>query len=144
MLVQKLNFLPHCWVCETRFSPSCKEERHHVVPVAYGGVDGPQVSLCDSHHSALHEIALKLYSRRPYHQLLSHDPKSNQKLLYLASVAYNARIATENDPNKKRVEVIPINGDTLHRIKSLQTIYKLSREKLFKLAIDQMYSRHYK
>lgn len=138
-------FLDYCWVCELKFGPSCKKEDHHLIPRAYGGVDGPQVSLCDSHHTALHNIALRLYGKKPFTDLLTQKPAQDQKLLYLASVVCNARLATENDPNKKRVEVLSFKGDTFKKLKRLQTLHKnLSRERLIVLAIDQMYSRHFK
>lgn len=137
-------FLPHCWICNVPWGPNTKEHKHHVIPRAYGGTDGPQVSLCDSHHSALHEIALKLYSKKPFNNLLTSNPEQDRKLLYLASVAYNSRIAVEHDPNKRRVEIIQFKQETFKKLKHLQTIHKISREKLIELAIVQMHSRYFK
>lgn len=31
---------------------------HHVIPQAYGGVNGPTVILCPDHHNEVHKIAL--------------------------------------------------------------------------------------
>lgn len=138
------TFLPHCWVCGVKFSHSVKEHHHHVVPRAYGGVDGPQVSLCDSHHSALHEIALRLYSKKPYFTLLTPDPAKNKRLMYLASVAYNARLATENDPNKKPLLVESVRKETLDKLKKLRTVFpKSNRAKLVEAAIDVLYARYF-
>lgn len=138
------TFLPHCWVCGVRFGPAVKEHKHHVVPRAYGGIDGPQVSICDSHHSALHEIALKLYTKKPYFKLLGSDPNVNKKLLYLASVVYNARLMTENDPNKKPLIVESVRKETLDKLKRLRSVYKSSsRAKLLEAAVDMFYARHF-
>lgn len=137
-------FLDYCWVCGRPFGPSIKKENHHVVPRAYGGIDGPQVSLCDSHHTALHEIALKLYSKKSYYQLLTQDATVNKKLLYLASVAYNARLATENDPNKKPLLVESVKKETLNELKQLRSVIpKSSRAKILELAVHALHTRYF-
>jgi hypothetical protein len=139
------TFLFHCWVCETPFDHSTKEERHHIVPCAYGGEDGPQVSLCDSHHSALHDIALKLYSKKPYYQLLTKSPLQNKRLLYLATVACNARIATEKDPNKSVPTTIYLKGEMLDKLRRLKSVYpKSSKEDLLVAGLNLLYDRHFK
>lgn len=144
MLVQKFTFLPHCWVCSTPFSPSVKEERHHLIPRAYGGIDGPQVSLCDSHHSTLHEIALRIYNKRSHHDLLTKIPAQDQKLLYLASIVYNARIATEGDPNKRQMILFSPNREVFEKLRTLKRLYpKLSRQSLIEHAINQLYHKHF-
>lgn len=137
-------FLPKCWVCQRKFGPSLKEERHHLIPRAYGGTDGPQVSLCDSHHSALHNIALRLYSKRTYEDLITGSKEMDTKLTYMGKVVYKARLLTENDPNKKRVEVYAFSGETFAKLKRLKAIYGGSRESIVDRAINQLYSRHFK
>lgn len=137
-------FLDHCWVCKQKFGHSVKQQDHHIIPRAYGGTDGPQVSLCSAHHTALHEIALKLYSKKPYFDFLTRDPAQDQKLLWLASTAYNARLLTENDPNKKPLLVESISKETMSKLKALKTIYpKTSRAKLLEAAVNALYSRHF-
>lgn len=145
MLVQHMTILDRCWVCGKIFDHSNKEERHHVVPRAYGGIDGPQVSLCDSHHTALHEIALKLWSKRSYFNLLTGDPQQDQKLMYLASCAYNARVITENDPNKRRVLVLSLTKEAIDRLDKLKGLFKgnISRERVIEAAVIEMYRRHF-
>jgi hypothetical protein len=144
-MITSHTFLDFCWVCNVRFSANVKEERHHIIPRAYGGVDGPQVSLCDSHHSALHAIALRLYSKKPYFDLLTKTPALDTKLMYLASVACNARLVTENDPNKRQVFVWSPGGETLQQLKQLKTVYgRISRDKLLALAIANLHTQHFK
>jgi hypothetical protein len=138
------RFLPFCWVCRAKFGHSMKEERHHLIPRAYGGIDGPQVSLCDSHHTALHNIALRIYSKRKFTDLLTGSTEQDNKLIYLGKVAYDARVLTENDPNKKRVEVYAFDGDTFEKLRRLKTIYKGSREKIVIMAINHLHSKHFK
>jgi hypothetical protein len=145
MLVQKLTILDHCWVCTMKFGTSLKKEDHHIIPRAYGGVDGPQVSLCDSHHTAVHEIALRLYSKRSHFELLTTDPEINKKLLYLATVAYNARIATENDPNKRQMILLTPTKEALRQLDKLKTVYgnRVSRQTLIERAIKNLYDKHF-
>lgn len=136
--------LDYCWVCKTKFGPSLKQEDHHIIPRAYGGIDGPQVSLCDSHHTALHEIALRLYTKKPYFNLLTKDPEQNKKLLWLASCVYNARLLTENDPNKKPLLVEQVSKETTERLRKLKTIYpRTSRGKILEAAVGVLYARHF-
>jgi hypothetical protein len=134
-----------CWVCRRLFNHSLLHEDHHIIPVAYGGADGPQVRICSDHHTALHTIALRLYNGKPYFELLSPDTSTNERLLYLASVAYNARLAVMNDPNKKRVLVLALKGDTWDKLTQLKTVYnKIGREKLVELAVHQLFGKHFR
>jgi hypothetical protein len=135
-----------CWVCRRPFGHQLLHEDHHVIPCAYGGVDGPQVRICSDHHTGLHTIALRLYSGKPYFELLSPDDTySNERLLYLASVAYNARLAVENDPNKKRVLVLSLKGDTWDKLTQLKTVYgKMGRERLVEVAVQQLFNKHFR
>lgn len=142
------TFLQHCWVCGTTFTeygglPNKYEHRHHIVPRAYGGIDGPQVSLCDSHHTALHQIALKLYSGKPYYDLLPHEPSQDRKVLWLASIVVNARRLVENDPNKPTPIVVIVNGETKERLKKLKRIYRGSFADLMLHAVDSLYRKHF-
>ena len=135
----------HCWVCRRKFDHELLHEDHHVIPCAYGGVDGPQVRLCSPHHTALHTVALRLYSGKPFFELLSSNQDTNERLLYLASVAHNARVAVLNDPNKKRVIVLSLKTVTWDKITRLKTVYgKLSREKLVEFALTQLYNKHFR
>lgn len=145
MLVQKMTLLNHCWVCGRIFSHSLKQEDHHVIPRAYGGTDGPQVSLCSDHHTALHEIALKLWTKKPYFHLLTREPEQDKKLMYLATVAYNARVATDKDPNKRRLILYMPSKATMDKIDRLKSLHgtRMSRETVLNLAIDTLFSRHF-
>jgi hypothetical protein len=115
------------------------------VPKAYGGVDGPQVSLCDSHHTALHNIGLRMYAKKPFNDLLTPYEDQNKKLIWLASVACNARLATENDPNRQRILILNPKGETLDKLKKLKPVFnRASRERIIEIAIAQLYDRHFK
>jgi hypothetical protein len=144
-MLTRSHLTDSCWVCQIRFDHSNKKEDHHIIPRAYGGVDGPQVSLCDSHHSALHNISLRLFSKKPFKDLLTHTHIYDEKLLWLATVACNSRILTENDPNKKQVLVLSPNKETITKLKQLKKVYgNVSRERLIELAINKLYSQHFK
>ncbi len=138
-------FRPHCWVCRKKFDHQRLKEDHHIIPCAYGGVDGPQVRLCSSHHTALHTIALRLFNGKPFYDLLSSDPDTNERLLYLASVAYNARLAVADDPNKKRVLVLGLTGETNEHLTRLKAVYgRLGRERIVELAIKHLFNKHFR
>lgn len=79
--------LDHCWVC------GCKDglEGHHVCPRAYGGTNGPVVTLCGVCHSVLHKQSHKPKNNRKF---TSKDIIQAAKLTYLSECVFNARIAT--------------------------------------------------
>jgi 5-methylcytosine-specific restriction endonuclease McrA len=134
----------HCWVCSIPFSSEVKQHLHHIIPRAFGGVDGPVVSLDDSHHSRLHEIALRLYSKKPFIEFLSGNREQDQKLLYLAQIVCNARLILEDDPNRYQVVVFHLNKEYKRKFQNLKGIYKnLGRQKLLEAAIDSLHRKHF-
>jgi hypothetical protein len=144
-------FLSHCWVCEVRFNTAdppgpANEERHHIIPRQAGGTDGPQVSLCDVHHTKLHKIALRLKSKKPYFEFLvgESDPRK-QKLLWLASRVYNAFELTSGDPNKKVAVVLALDSKSQAMIDKLKKVYPnlRSREAILNLALTSLYNKHF-
>lgn len=138
------TFLPHCWVCERKFTANLVEERHHIIPRAYGGQDGPQVSLCSDHHTVLHEIGKRVYSGKPFTDLMSSNAAWNTKLIYLGTIACNARIATENDPNKYQMVVVKLDGLHKKMLLDLKKVYpKQSQPSLLATALAALHSRHF-
>lgn len=135
----------NCWVCQKAFTASLKREDHHIIPRAYGGIDGPLVSLCDSHHTAVHDIAGHLYLRKSFNHLLDSDADKNERLLYLATVAYNARVMIEKDPNRQKVIILQnLKGDVHKKLENLKKVYpKFSNSKLIELAITRLYNSHF-
>lgn len=144
--------LPHCWVCGRRFNdveppgPAQREE-HHVVPQAYGGTDGPTVSLCDGHHTAIHKIAIAWKQKKPHHQFLgTYDREQIAKLEYLAQVIFNAEQVTRDDPNKRLQVVLSLDSEMKTMLEALGRVYPgaRSRAALIRTAIRELYLRHYR
>ena len=143
--------LPHCWVCKARFTTSdppgpANMESHHIIPRQAGGADGPQVTICDVHHTKLHKIALRMSSGKPYFDLLVGDlGEARKKVIWLASRVYMAFEAVKNDPNKKKVAVISLDGRKQEMIERLKKVYPTlkSREAILELALQHLYSKHF-
>lgn len=141
--------LQHCWVCEARFigdGGTETREDHHIIPRAYGGVDGPTVTLCDSHHSKTHSIALKLIHNKPYFALLNGESKPRiQKLLYMANCIRNAELAMRNDPNKSAAAMVVLDARRKKMIDDLKTVYPnaKSREAILLVALEMLHGRHF-
>lgn len=115
-----------------------------MVPRAYGGVDGPTVSLCDSHHTALHRIALKLEKGKPYSEFLTNNRVFDKKLIWLASIVVNAKHYAGDDPNKPTPILLVAKGDTKKKLKQLKTLYpKASYSDVIEYAVAQLYSKHF-
>lgn len=115
-------------MCDQPFSdvggPAMREV-HHIIPVAYGGVNGPTVDLCDTHHSALHKIALAVRHRKPHAHLLVQAPTAvaKQRLLWLASRVNVAWAATHKDPNKKLEVSIIVDATTKTELQELARLF---------------------
>lgn len=143
--------LDHCWVCGLRFTdvvppgPASREE-HHLVPQAYGGTDGPTVSLCANHHSALHTIAVHMKSGKPYYEIIGgHDTIQQAKLLKLAEIVYNSEQATRNDPNKKVLVSLTLTKQQDLMIQRLKKVYPQAkgRADILQLALQALYVRNF-
>lgn len=138
-------FLPYCWVCSERFTSAtppgrAQEERHHVIPVAYGGVDGLQVSLCDQHHTKAHRIAERL-PRKPFGEFLNgENPVTTKKLLWLATRIANARETYQADPNRHIMMAIMLKPEIRAMMDDLKgSLHVRSREAVIESCITMIH-----
>lgn len=144
-------FLQHCWICERRFIDSnppgiVTKNRHHIVPCAAGGRDGPTVDVCSDHHDALHKIALRMAAKKPYFDLVNQETDAQKKKLYwLATVVHNAFAATKGDPNKKAVAMVELDRKQQDMVAQLMGVYPkaTSREAILTLALEALFSKHF-
>lgn len=92
--------LDHCWVC----SSTDALQEHHVVPTAYGGGDGPTVTLCPTHHDLLHETSFRDPSSWTFP---GHPEVQAARLFYLTKVVSNSRrtVKTLNPERDLKVTV---------------------------------------
>lgn len=145
-----MSLVDRCWVCEKKFPEfggtqhDLVQEFHHIIPRAYGGLDGPTVSLCSGHHTTLHDIATRLISGRPYYEFLTKDPLVDKRLLYLATRVQTAHATFSKDPNKRLMMVASITKDEASMMEALYTKYNVrSREALFHHILKEAYDRHF-
>ena len=145
-----VTLVDRCWVCDRKFSEfggtdtSLVQEFHHIIPRAYGGLEGPTVSLCSGHHTTLHDIAQRMIHNRPHFEFLSKDPTIDKRLLYLATRVQNAHAAFSDDPNKRLVVTASITKEEAQMMKDLYPIYKVrSREALFHFILKEAHERHF-
>lgn len=143
--------LEHCWVCSVRFrdvvppGPAHREE-HHIIPRAYGGADGPTVSLCDAHHTLLHKVAVALINDKSTFTLLRTEPRENHmKVMWLASRVVNAHLATKNDPNKAASVMLTLNLKHRTMVDRLKKVYPKARGRaaVLEIALENLYRRHF-
>lgn len=144
---EKTIDLAYCWVCGLRFISAGGSEpvhHHHVVPRAYGGTEGPTVSICTNHHSKLHEIAKRLQYGKPFFdQTKGENQDVIKKLMYLAQTVFNAEQATRNDPNKAAVCTVTLNARHKLMIDKLKTSGMKSRESILLHALEVLYKRNF-
>lgn len=137
----KSQLLDHCWVCGARFitaNPpgSAIEEQHHVVPRAFGGTDGPLVSLCDTCHSKVHKLALmKSIDPLIFNGL---DKSMQNRLQYLGGVIRNAHAVASVDVNKLLPVSFKISKKEAEVLDKLKIRFQLSsRAAVYKLALTK-------
>lgn len=142
-------FLPHCWMCGAKFvgeGGTQVREEHHMVPRAYGGVDGPTVTLCDTHHTKMHRVAEALIHEKSYRQIVEGEsPQVIKKILYLATVIRNAWQFSKDDPNKTAAVMVTLDRKHKLMIEGLKRIYPKakSRSAVLTLALEYLYSKHF-
>lgn len=114
-------------------------------PRAYGGVDGPEISVCDSHHSKLHRIAECLINEKTYHSFLRGETSETiKKLLYLATRIHQMHLVIKNDPNKATSTTLVLTARSQKMIDKLKPVLGLrSREAVLLRALEVLYNRHF-
>ena len=142
--------LPHCWICEVKFVEAGGTEQrhdHHVFPRAFGGTDGPEVSICDAHHSAVHRMGEALIAGKKqdmYQFLRGENVECTKKLLYLANRILQIYEIAKNDPNKATTTSFVLVAKHQRMIEALKPVFGVrSREAVFIRALELAYSRHF-
>lgn len=131
--------LPYCWVCKETDGLN----NHHCVPRAYGGENGPQVTLCATHHTFIHTVALK---KRSFHEGLVHEnttnPEQRQKLLQLINIIVTARAATKALA-KPMVVQHKFNTERARKLRELKTLVGASSiEATLNALVDKVYDQY--
>ena len=131
--------LPYCWVCGDKTGLN----DHHVVPQAYGGRDGPQVTLCASHHTFIHTVALKPRARRE-HLIIEHvegDEERQSKLTQLTEVIARARAATRSVEKPMLIQH-KLNVERGRKLRELKTLLgKSSLMAALEECVDLVYAQ---
>ena len=140
----------YCWVCSKRFKTSvppgpANREDHHMVPQNAGGTDGPQVSLCDSHHTVIHKIAIRLKSGKQFKDFLNGEDKTSvKKLLWLATLIVKSERLVVNDPNKSFSSGISLSKTDIAMLNRLRKVFpKSSRSDLLKAGLNILYKKYF-
>lgn len=131
--------LPHCWVCADKTGLN----DHHVIPQAYGGRDGPQVTLCASHHTFIHAVALKPRARREA-LVIEHvegDSTKQAKLEQLVEIIAKARAATRKTEKPLMIQH-KFNIERGRKLRELKTLLgKSSLMAALEDCVDRVYAQ---
>lgn len=148
----KLLLQERCWVCGRPAT-----EDHHLIPQSYGGVNGPQVSLCGNDHTTLHTISYRVAlfelpdessttsAVRKAIQQLS-DVKDATGLIRLWALAFTvyrsrARIA-ENQEGKKTKFSKTLDWEHSQKLKQLCATFGVSQDTMMDVMIDELHARY--
>lgn len=113
-----------CAACEEPFSDVDKtstkvRHSHHVIPRAFGGLNGPVVDVCNEDHDLLHRVAVQISSGKTVN-LDNLKPRHKRAIEYLSSCVVNAQKAVENDPNKRTQISFVLTGEETRMLSVIQ------------------------
>lgn len=140
-----------CWACgvDVRRNPNTKANDHHIIPRAYGGEDGPQVTLCSAHHSMLHDIEVAWYAKRDAQARALIESMTGQseqlllRVLWLASRVYLAHVTFESDHNRRVPVSVRLAKEDLALLNQLTKTLGLSREKVLRQALRTLHQQNF-
>ena len=127
--------LNHCWVCHDASSL----HEHHIIPQAYGGVDGPTVTLCATCHNGVHHVADGRVDMQPTSW---NETERLHRAQWLVSAIAQARIVASKSANKRVIVTLELSANEakmLDRIK--QSIGSTSRVDTLRTLLKQTYQR---
>ncbi len=106
--------IKHCTVCGV----SRGLHEHHVVPRAYGGLNGPTVTICGTHHTLIHDLALKKTAERE--KLLSRLPEAQQpRIKELVDIIRRARVASKDYKRPLTMQLV-LDAGTASKLRRLK------------------------
>lgn len=127
--------LNHCWVCDDVSSL----HEHHIIPQAYGGVDGPTVTLCATCHNGVHHVADGRADMRPSSWV---TPERNRKGTWLSDTIVKARVLASTSDNKQAKVILELSANETKMLDQItQAIGSTSRVKTLKELIHKMHQR---
>lgn len=142
--------LDRCWVCGKVFiecggnDPAVIRNRHHIVPRACGGTDGPTVTLCSAHHDLLHAVATQALASKPFQPLMEGlQGMMSLKVSYLADVVCRSTRMVADDPNKRGQIGLTLSGTETAMLKRLAKDDKLSMAGVLIALLHKEYARRY-
>lgn len=129
---------PNCWVCGTLMLDS--RHNHHLIPRAFGGLNGPTVDICADDHNVLHRLALRRADDPSVILALLGKPR----LAYLTNVVRYAREVTKNNKNKRFQLSVTLSGDTGRKLADIKRITgSTNNEQVIGLLISEYHSRRF-
>lgn len=151
-----VNDFGACALCYAQSSP----EYHHILPVAFGGVDGPQIRLCADCHSSVHRVAISadykggVYSASSGVDLLtenekwqcSRDPHTTRaRAHWLVSVIVAGERSVQGNPNKITRKSLQLSGVEHTMVKELKAVIPgcKSQEDAIKFAIRLAHNQRF-
>ena len=127
--------LNHCWVCDDVSSL----HEHHIIPQAYGGVDGPTVTLCATCHNGVHHVADGRVDMRPSTWATQYR---NSKGDWLVNAIIKARILASTSDNKQAKVILDLSANEAKMLDQIsQAMGSTSRVKTLKTLIHQTHQR---
>lgn len=127
--------LDHCWVC----TDTSSLHEHHIIPQAYGGVDGPTVTLCATCHNGVHHVADGREEMKPTSWSIQ---ERLSRGMGLVNAIVHARILASKSTNKRVIVTLELSANEatmLDRIK--QATGSTSRVSTLKDLLHQTYQR---
>lgn len=121
------NSIGICYICVSKVSL----ETHHIIPVSYGGKNGPLVDLCSNCHSFIHRMAVT--------NKLSNNNKADVLIKAIIQSANKAK----SSKTKTSAFSTRFSSETNAKIKKLASLFNTNKQNIVVTAINQLYSKYF-
>lgn len=136
--------LDHCWICGNKSSL----EEHHIIPSAYGGRNGPTITLCAICHSAIHSAAQKkgITTNTGSEDLCLFCDRwcsagSTSRIMYLIALIRKSRYITKNDANKTVKVSYTLDAQTARMLRYTAQQLGVTQQVAIGVAIKSLHDR---
>lgn len=130
-----------CLICATQNPPFHK---HHVIPRASGGEDGPLALLCNDCHESIHDAARKYISAEEYATLTMRKTDSwtdsliRKKAERLIRIILDSEKLVRGNSNKSTKINLTLSGERNRKLEALAERLQMGKQDTLLCMIDQI------
>jgi hypothetical protein len=105
----------NCYICGDKYGL----HTHHIIPRAYGGTNGPTVTLCGGCHTLIHSIAVHKNKEERNRMMQGHSERQKIKIIELVDIIRRARISSRQFKRPMTLQLI-LDAETATMLRQLK------------------------